>query len=94
MNVEEKLKDIKERFNQSNRYVMSVGYEDIEFLLYIIDTLDKRLKFNDKQKYVELKDNIKKNILDEIELLTRNPNVNDFERIEKLSMSYNYLKEE
>lgn len=92
MNADERLKEIKIKLEKSNKYMMYVEYDDIKFLMYIIDILQKRINLRSNE-YVELKSEIEKNILDELEVLTRNCNSYDIDKIKILSQSYKNIKE-
>ena len=53
MNAREELNRIKNLYKESNRYMLTLSYEDIGILIRIIDALDKRAKM-DKVKYSSL----------------------------------------
>lgn len=42
--IEEKINDIKERASESNNYVLYVGKADVEFLLSVIEMLQKEME--------------------------------------------------
>ena len=93
MDAEERLKEIKEKLEKSSKYAIYVEYDDIRFLMYIINILQQRLN-GKPNKYTELKLDIEKNILDELEVLTRNCYKTDLDEIKILSESYKNIKEE
>lgn len=90
MDEEERLKEIKIKLEKSNKYMIFVDYDDTKFLMYIIDKLQKNL--NNKNNYTELKSEIEKNILDELEVLTRDCYRCDLDKIKILSESYKNLR--
>lgn len=89
MNEEERLKEIKIKLEKSNKYMIFVDYDDTKFLMHIIDKLLKKQENN----CTELKSEIEKNILDELEVLTRDCYVYDIDKIKILSESYKNIKE-
>lgn len=102
MDAEERLKEIKIKLEKSNKYMMFVEYDDIRFLINIIDIMNKRAKMNKSEfnsdsisdKYItELKTTIEKNILNKLEVLTRDCYTCDIDKIKKLSESYKNIKE-
>ena len=57
--MDEKLKELKEKFKCSNKYMLKLSYEDIKELFTIIDFLRKRrktseLEIEDKLQNIEI----------------------------------------
>lgn len=92
MEAEKEFERIKSKYKsliETGKYDSEL-LKDINFLINIVDTMNKRAKMN---KYNELKSDIEKHILDELEVLTRNCYKTDLDGIKILSESYKNIKE-
>lgn len=43
-NAEDRFEEIKKKFEESNKYMLTVSYDDIKDLIYLVDILGKRNK--------------------------------------------------
>ena len=55
--------EIKQRYEKSNKYMLCVTYEDIGILIYIIEVLDKQLKFRKEESNIKLTKEQKENAI-------------------------------
>lgn len=51
MNAREELNRIKNLYKESNRYMLTLSYEDIGILISIIDALNKRAKMDKERNF-------------------------------------------
>ena len=55
--------EIKKRYEESNKYMLWVTYEDIGILMHIIEMLDRQLKFRKKESNIKLTKKQKENAI-------------------------------
>lgn len=57
------FEEIKQRYEKSNKYMLYVTYEDIGILIYMIDILDKQLKYRKEESNIKLTKEQKENAI-------------------------------
>lgn len=55
--------EIKQRYEQSNKYMLHVSYEDIGILIHIIEVLDRQLKYKKEESDIKLTKEQKENVI-------------------------------
>lgn len=57
------FEEIKRKYKKSNKYMLCVTYEDIGILIYMIDILDKQLKYRKEESNIKLTKEQKENAI-------------------------------
>lgn len=70
--MEEKIKELKEKFKGSNKYMLTLSYEDIKELFAIIEVLKNKESINKIEKLKSIKDYEIISSLDIIRILCEN----------------------
>lgn len=70
--MEEKIKELKEKFEGSNKYMLTLSYEDIKELFAIIEVLKNKESINKIEKLKSIKDYEMISFIDIIKTLCEN----------------------
>ena len=84
--MEKEFEKIKEKFKNSNKYVISLDYEDIKSLITMIESLKNNKTLNyEKEKQIVIYEKNSKSTYLNIKNLKFNNNILEFEQYDELS---------